>query len=208
MDASSVAALYIAWGSLLGAPVLAIATFTAFRKASPGKQFAIAAGSALTIIVISGVAAFGISFTESTVNFLCVAAAYFSYCYLVVSCWYIRIKAIRILAVLVLAIPIVIGYLLGTIGGLALGWIVMDFTAPPTHIERLKEGLICRVTPWGSAVSASGYTVRLYQQWDVLPFLERRLNSIEIDETSEQSERSSASCQDVFAAYSNASAID
>jgi len=99
--------------------------------------------------------------------------------------------------------PIWIGYFVGIIGFLGLAFIVGESYNPPLHTEKFDAGLICRITPWGAVFSDEGYTVHLYQHWNAVPFLERDVERIVIDESEPQAGLSSASCHDVFVKYSN-----
>jgi hypothetical protein len=190
----------ITWLSLLGTPILAIAIFFIIRQRFPTIQRAIAIGCLSYLALIVVVATTGINFTIQAINFSCFALAYFAFCYLAISCWNMKVKAVRIIALALLAIPVFFGYVLGTIGILGLMFIVGDYTNSPLENNKVEAGIICRTTPWGFAGGNSGYTVRLFQRWSALPFLERELRKTVVDQT--ESDRDS-SCSDVLATYKN-----
>ncbi|HXC40041.1 MAG TPA: hypothetical protein VN667_13965 [Burkholderiales bacterium] len=75
-----------------------------------------------------------------------------------------------------------------------------DYSRAPKLVVQNSDGLICRVTEWGMAASDSGYTVKLYKRWPMLPFLERELYSVVVNETNLTSLPRSASCSSVLSA--------
>ena len=191
---------FIIWASLLANPIFAFIVFFVIRRKEPTVHLKILLTSVFSIFIFSVSNALGITFTNSLANFSSFAIAYLAFNYLVASCWNISQKLLRVFAMLIFMIPIGIGYILGTVGLLGLVFIVGDHTNPPMHTEKLEQNLICRVTTWGMAASDSGYTVRLYRYWNAIPFLERELNEIVVNETS-QKPPFGASCNDVLAAY-------
>ena len=110
---------------------------------------------------------------------------------------------IRILALVVAAVPVCIGYFLATIGALGLVFIIGDYSRPPYHTEQMRAGLVCHIRGWGAAFTASGHSVHLYKVWPELPFLKREVAMISVNETDPDSEPKRASCADVLAAYAS-----
>jgi hypothetical protein len=175
MDSVSGAAFLLMWATVLSAPPLAFALFLSFRRLWPRVQLP-AAVVAIAILFFSyGIAQLGLSFTSALVDVACVAAVYFTYCLVAASCLQIPFIFFRYSALVVSSLPICVGYVLGTVGVLGLGWIVADYTRPPQHTEKMRPDLICEVTSWGSVASRSGYTVHLFKIWAALPFAEREV---------------------------------
>lgn len=157
-------------------------------------------GSATAIVVVAGFTLLSTSFTSTLANVACISFAYLAYCFLAASCWKIRLLALRIPALIVAAVPIGVGYVLGTVGVLGLAFVVGDYSRPSKPATQMTNVLMCRVTVWGMAASDSGYTVHLYKHWLGLPFVEREVFSIVVNETSALGPQS-ASCPDALAAY-------
>lgn len=190
----------IAWFCLLGAPPVAIATFFAIRRCWPNAVTRTLIVCSLLLGVVVGFAFLGVSSISTATNTICLAVAYFSYCFLAISTWRLRPRILRIPALVVAALPIAVGYMLGTVGILALMFIVGDYTRPPFQATEMAPDLQCRVTSWGMAASDTGYTVHLYKRWPAMPFLEREIGHIVINETHPLPGLESASCDDALKA--------
>jgi hypothetical protein len=195
----------LVWTGLLVAPVLAVVTFILLRQRPFQARWVVVAASVL--LLYFAVACSGLSFVAVQANFACFVIAYFSYNFLAVMCLRIPAKAIRVLIFIIAIIPIGFGYILSTIGVLGLGFIVGDYTRPPDHLEQIATGLTCRATGWGSAVSASGYAVDLYQSWNRIPFLERKLLGASVVQAGYSGlPPKDVSCADLFARYEKSTA--
>jgi len=189
---------------LLIAPVLAVSTFIALRKdLSCAGSRAIFGGSVLILLLLWGIGLAGVSFTEPVFNGVSFVAGYFAYCLLASACWLIPSIVVRILALVIAAIPIVFGYILSTVGVLGLMFIVADYTRPPDSVEQMAPGLTCRVTGWGAVGASSGYAVNLYQTWSAVPFLERRVHGHSVIQDGYSGTRpADVSCSSIWAEYS------
>jgi hypothetical protein len=188
---------------LFAAPLIAFGVFASIQSRWSSSQSTIAAVCAAVLVFILGAATLGFSFKDVLSNFTTFIVAYAAYCFLAVSCLRIRSLFLRIPAFILAAIPICIGYVLCTIGTLALVFIIGDYTSPPRHTEQIRPDLICRITGWGAAFTASGSTVHLYKSWAWLPFLERSVASISVTESgdTETGPQIGASCADALAKY-------
>lgn len=193
----------VIWVSILIAPVFSFVAFFIIQRRVPVAHLKIVFISAFCLLVFLGCTVLSVSFTNVLANLLCFVIAYLMFCYLVASCWNISIMLLRVLTMLILAVPIGIAYMLGTVGVLGLMFIVGDYTVSPIHTEKQGQNLICTITAWGMAASDSGYTVRLYQNWNVIPFLQRELIAIVVNESAPGTMPSGASCRDVFVAYTS-----
>jgi hypothetical protein len=190
------------WIGLLGAPVLAVVIFILLRQRPFQARSVIVAGSVLLLYL--AVACSGLSFVAVPVNFASFVIAYFAYSFLAVMCLRIPAKAVRILTFVIAIIPIGFGYILSTIGILGLMFIVGDYASPPNRVEQMAAGLTCRVTGWGSAGSSSGYAVGLYQSWNRIPFLERKILGVSVVQAGYSGPpQDDVSCADLFARYQN-----
>lgn len=189
-------ALFCLWG----APPMAITAFFTVRRHWPGAVTRISIACALLIATVVVCCWFGVSLVSTTANAICLAATYVAYCFLAISAWRLRQLILRVLTLLVAALPIAVGYVLASVGMLGLMFIVGDYTRPPLQNTEMTTDLECRVTSWGMAASDTGYTVHLYQHWRALPFLEREVAHIVINETNPLPGLANASCDDALKA--------
>lgn len=194
-------AIFIIWADLIAALPLAVVLFKVTGRWAPRSQFLVVLGSASVLFGVLTCAVVGISFTMQGVNVVAVALAYFSFCYLAVSSWKIRNKLSRFVVMALAAIPIGAGYMLGSVGLLALMFMVGDYTNPPVQTLDVTDKLRCEVTAWGMAASDSGHTVHLYKRWKMLPFLEKEVSNAVINETHLVEGEKVASCQSLAAMH-------
>lgn len=185
------ATLWVAWGSLLAAPPLA---FAVARKGRLGAWKPFALGSVGLISAVMLAIALDASFVWADANIWTLCVAYLGYCFLAFSCMRIKWKLVRYAVSLLAVVPIALGYVLGTIGMLGLGFIIGDLTQPPVGVEKIDGGLVCKMTRWGAAMTDSGYRVTAYRQLG--PFLEQRLAKISVNESTGQH---GVDCSDVAA---------
>ena len=186
---------------LLIAPALALCVFVRFTSKRPQSIPAMIAGAMLTLLFVIGLYALGFSSAATFINPALIIAAYFSYCLIAASTWEIRNRLWRVSALIITTVPICIGYLLATAGSFILAIVVIQFSAPPTHVEVIRAGLRCEVPRWGMAFTDSGYNVTLYPSWVALPFIQRKVASISVGQTHPGSGPVQASCSDALAAY-------
>jgi hypothetical protein len=187
----------LVWVALLVSLPMA---FVLARKRHHGK-LVLAAGMALG--GVAAAMAMRISFASDFANFLSVALAYFAYCIVVVCLWRIPNRVLRWTVIAVTAVPILVGYILATVGVLALMFIIGDETIPPSHHEVIPPNYTCTIRRWGNATSDSGYRVTLFQHWALLPFLRREAQSLMINESHPQPGHESSTCEDILQAYRN-----
>lgn len=191
---------YVIWLTLLTAPPIAVGAFAVIRR-RPARLQAVVAGCTLVIAATIGLAFGQVSFTLPMANTICMALSYLGYCFVAAACLAIRRPLARYSALIVALLPIVIGYLLGSIGLLALLFVVGDYSDPPLRVEHPQQNLTCRVTAWGMAASDSGHTVHLYRRWPLLPGLEKEVVRIVVNETHPDPLQTDASCADALANY-------
>jgi hypothetical protein len=195
------AAISIAVAGLLIAPLIAVGVFAIVqsRWTSAGRRAMFVC--ILTIVFVAAAATAGLSFKKVLVNVALFAVAYGAYCFLVVCCWRVRLLPLRILVLLCGLIPVGLGYVTSTIGLLGLMFIVGDYSRVPHEVNQIEAGLECRITLWGMAAGASGYTVHLYRSWDWLPFIERSVVSIPVVQVGYVGQPNDANCADAVAQY-------
>lgn len=179
---------FIVWVWVLAAPVI---TVLAHRR-RPTAWKPLSFGSLGLISVVALAVVLDASFVWPEANILVLCVAYSAYCFLAFSSLRIKRKLVRYSVLLIAASPIALGYLLGTVGALGLGFIVADVTQPAIRIETIEDRLVCRVTGWGAAMTDSGYNVSAYRQYG--PFLERRVAKLTVNESADGSP---ANCSDV-----------
>lgn len=197
MDAS----FLLVWGGLLAAPIVAIVVFVSIKRKFPKAQAVVARSAVAALLVIACSFVLGISFTAAPINCVCLAIAYLAFCYLAVSCWLIPNKVFRVFALIGFAMPIVIGYFVVTVGFLGLAFSVGDSGNVPLHTENVRTDLVCRIIPWGMAFTDSGYTVHLYKHWAAVPFLEREVEKIVINQSEPGAGSITVTCHDALLAH-------
>jgi hypothetical protein len=193
----------VLWYALLVAPPVAGATYYAATRWCPAFYRRIATICVVYALMVAAALLFHLRLSPRALEVSCLAAAYFALCFLVMLCFRIRRLGLRIIGTVVAAVPVAIGYALGTVGGFLLALMVDDWTRAPQHVERISPGLECRVATWGSAVGDDGYTVHLLRIWRLAPFIEREVATIVVDETDPQGGPSQASCSDAAKLYSS-----
>lgn len=189
------------WFGIIGAPLLALIAFVAFRKKFPKAQSVTLAGCGVFLAVVILCCLIGISFIEPFVNLVLLVVVYLAYCYLVFSCYRIPSRILRAFVLVVLCTPILVGYLMGTVGSPGLVFIAGDYDYPPIQTQEFQDGIYCQVIPWGAAMSDEGNTVYLYKRWSGVPFLKRELQKIVIDFSDPQPASAGVSCEDALARY-------
>ena len=181
-------AFSIVWISLIFSTPLAIWAFSEKRGNNSQRKRRLLWTSAVVMALVLLSQFIRIRFTSVYLNIFTFTLAYLAYCFLVASTWRIESKLIRFVSVAVMHIPIAIGYVLGTIGFLGLILIVMQETEPSQKTEQLASNLNCEVRYWGGFGSESGYAVNLHKQWPLLPFIEKKVYSVSINETQNASD--------------------
>jgi hypothetical protein len=83
-----------------------------------------------------GIYALRLSFTNDLADTVFWAVGYFAYCVLAASSLRIPVRLVRYMVLIIAALPMAGGYVLGTVGILGLGFVVHDSTARP---EREQE---------------------------------------------------------------------
>jgi len=194
------ATFYLIEPALLAAPPVSFGAIFLMRRRWPHVQSVVAATSAGVFFLILLFVVLRISFADFLVNCGLFAIGYLALCLLIASCGLISHKATRITMRIVTVIPILVGYVIGTGGLLGLIAVLSDYT--PRHTEQMDKNLYCEISSWGMAFTDGGYDYRLYKTWDGIPFLRRKVESIDVDENQDES----SSCADALAAYRKESA--
>jgi hypothetical protein len=199
MQDTGTGAFLVIWATVLGAPPIAFLAVPVIRRAWPYANLPIIIAAIAILCFAIGSSVSRLSFTNVWVNVVLAAICYLAYCFLAASCWQISRSAVRYIVGIVTTLPIGVGYLLGTIGALGLGWIVSDYASPPHHVEQMAPGLICEITEWGTIFSG-GYKVHLYQRWSAFPFLEREVVILTVDQNASDADKT---CSDALNAYAH-----
>jgi hypothetical protein len=167
--------LLLSWLCLIGLPPLALGIYRFIRHHRQGAQWPI--GLVCIAILITTIFAFrlGFSLAAAKANVGWLWICYLAYCLLAAFCLAINKRWLRAAALTITAIPILLGYALATIGVIGFFWILGDVLTESPRTQVLEDGLICKIDEWGSAVTDSGYTVRLYSSWPAVPFLQREV---------------------------------
>lgn len=195
------AAFLLVWATVLCAPLIAFLTLPDIRGSWPSAQVPIIIAALFGLCLAFGLAALRLTFTNVWANVALWTVTYFAYCFLAAWCWHIPRKTIRYLAAFVTALPICVGYIVGTIGFLALGLLVSDNASPPYHIEQMGTDLVCETTGWGMAGGPSGYKVHLYKRWPrAFPFIEKEVMEFTVDQNASDADKT---CSDALSAYAH-----
>jgi hypothetical protein len=196
MQDTGTGAFLVIWAAALGAPPIAFLAAPGIRRAWPDARRPIIIAAIAILCFAIGLSVSRLSFANVWANVVLAAICYLAYCFLAASCWQISRNGLRYIVGIVTALPIGVGYLLGTIGALGLGWIVSDHASPPYHVEQMAPGLTCEITRWG-AILRGGYKVHLYQRWSAFPFLEREVAILTVDDADDVVK----TCSDALNAY-------
>jgi len=189
--------LIIVWTGILLSPPAAFLIASYARKRWPKAVLPTLFGSALILLVIFAALKLDFTLTNAVANGTVLAVSYLTYCYLAASSWKIPIKLIRIPLAVAGIFPIVCGYFFGTFGFLGLLFMVSDWATPPYLAAPMSVNVSCEQTLWGFAGN-SGYTVHLYKQWKLVPFVEREIAKAVVNQGESDPE---LSCEDVWRNY-------
>lgn len=165
----------LSWICLVGLPPLAltISFFISGRRSSVRWLVPIVCIAILVTSIL--IIKLGFSFTTPGANVGWLWLCYFAYCLIAAFCFAVSNVWLRAVAIVITATPILLGYALGTIGIMAFFWIFGDALAPPSRTVVVSDGLVCKTDEWGSAVTDSGYTIRLYHIWPTVPFIHKEV---------------------------------
>jgi hypothetical protein len=180
----------IASASLLLMPPVALVMILIVQNSFPTSQRTWAIASAGMILCTIFAVFFRVSFVWGVANVLWLLACYLAYCLLVASCLQIQKRLLRWPVLLVSAVPIALGYVIATIGSLGLGFILSDALAGPSYTQNEADGLTCSVTGWGFAGGDSGSNGSLFRSWFGVPFLQKEVAWISVDESNGSVSRS------------------
>ena len=163
------------WGALLLAPPLGAVGGLALRRLPPARARAVYVGLGIVLALAAAVAWSPWSLRGVAADAWALAAGYLAYCTAAMAAVLrVRGRGERVLAGTVAGLPVVAGYLLGTLGVLGLAFVVGDYE--PRSARALAPGLSCRTYGFGNATTAAGGTVVevfAHPRW--APFLERSL---------------------------------
>lgn len=185
---------------MLLAPPLAVCAFLSVRRWFSGWQTFALVSCVAVVTAVLVLVVLRVSSTVPAINLYVIAVAYAAYCFVGASCWRITRPLLRRIAIGVALLPAAWGYLLGTIGVFALALTVGDYMRSPEHVEQYRPGLTCRITSWGW-IPSSGQTVHLYRSWVLLPFLEREVVRVVINDADPNAQHSLSSCSQVLAGH-------
>lgn len=178
-----VSSVMVAWGSFLAVPVLALILYWKVRRQPVRK--ALAWGSAVWLGLVIAGKLIGLTFALPAGNVGAVCLAYGAYCFLAFSSVRLRVKLLRYLTLSLAVVPIILGYAIGTVGGLAVVFILGNELTLHQPTERMPDSLICRTQYWGAAFTDEGYDIGLYRQFAGLELLvvKRRVDESAMEPT-------------------------
>ena len=192
--------ILVTWAGILLAPLVAITFFVLVRKKWPQYMKMTIESCVAFLLVILCLSVHGISFRILIANIMCVIMAYGAFCFLMASCWCIRLKFLKFTTTIVMLIPILLVYALTTVGALGFMFIMADYVQLPAE-KIMEPGLVCRKTVWGGAWGDSGYNVQLFKHWSVLPFIEGEVAKIVVNQSHPQGGPEDATCDDAMQQY-------
>jgi hypothetical protein len=187
---------FLIWMGVLAAPVVAAIAFALIRP-EPNylrNPWLIAAEVFLGLFILALVAK--TNFTILEVNVGCILLAYLAYCFLVLSVLKIKRRLFRIPLLGIGVLPIILGYLLSTIGFLALLVIAADYTQPALSTELVAPGLTCTKTGWGM-VTSEGHTFHLYRTWPGLAVVHTEIKQVVVDYSDPEDGQPDTSCAEL-----------
>ena len=168
--------LHAALGVLMFGPPAAWLALLATRRLGGGATRHLLTAAA-TLLAVTIVAAWlGIGFRDGTANLAAVGAAYLAYAVLAFAAPRLAERpALRrrpaVLAVMMVAAftPMAMGYFLGTVGSLAVAFMLGDAAAPPVLREVRADGLVCEVRRRSGGPSDDSRHYGLYREPPRLP---------------------------------------
>ena len=163
--------------SLLGLPILGFLLFKKFKKS---KNYHRLFWILITILIIYyGLRIFDISIIGDMSDIIMLSLTYFTYAALVFWTLLIPKKIIKILILIVGLFPILVGYILSTIGFLGLMMILAELET--TNNKNLTDNFEYREYSFGNATSESGGNkFEFYKTYRFLPF-EKKIANIKMD---------------------------
>jgi len=167
-------------GTLLISPVLAVVSALWYRKSGhTAKKWFLVGHTVLCIpLVFYALTDWSLGGIKS--DTVLIALAYFAYCGLVAVSLNIHNLKLRLPVFLIGLIPVLLGYILATVGALGLAFVVGDCV--PEQEGRLESRLTYRITTFGNATTAEGGNrIALLRSYHLLPGLEREVFTKELD---------------------------
>lgn len=171
----------LVWMLIVATPPVALGAFLFLRRFAPrGVAPTVWIFLAvLAVVIVAGEA--GVRFVEPLANIWALTIAYAAYCFVTASSTLLPWpKWARITATGLAALPIMYGYVLGTVGVLALFFITYDYTEAPLERVSLAPGVVCTKTSWG-ALDVGGYNLRIHRQWSSFMWREEKIVSIDLE---------------------------
>lgn len=194
-----IAAFYITWFSVLAAPAAGVLLVLRWQAREGTDLRRGLAWAAAYLGMVGLCVATGLQWSWPFLNFLSCLAALYAYWIAAAGALAIPTRWLRIPASVLAALPLLPSLFLGTIGALALIFVLGDVLDPPIETRRLSSTRLCETTTWGAAFGPSGYTVSMYWSPVWIPILRYTLASDSVDETSPAPGHESATCDSVAA---------
>jgi hypothetical protein len=197
------ASIFALWTALLGAPPAAVAGCVVLRIWRPTLYRPAAIVCAVFLLAIVSGLLFRLRLYPRALEVWVLGFAYFGLCFVLTLCVLTRPRGLRIACGTLAFVAILAGYAIGPIGTLLFMFDIDDWTRPPIHVERLYDGLECRVTTWGMVATDEGYTAHVFKPWRFMPVVETEVAAIVVDETNPGDGPAAASCSDVARRHSS-----
>ena len=129
-------------------------------------------------LIVTGLSIIGlitnISTTIKAVDWILVTSIYFSVCLFLWLIYYHKNKFLKVLAIIVMVVVYSLGYFLGSVGALGVGFVSAEYD---TNAEKwIGNGLIYKETTLGNAISDyRGKRVEIYKTISWFPIIEWRI---------------------------------
>lgn len=170
----------LAWILLLAAPVAALALqalidqLPARHQGSMVRILSAFLGALLAVVILASLAS--VRFVPLIANLWTLGAAYFAYCFLAFGVGRLPLRGMaRSSALIIGALPVAYGYVLGSVGLLGLLFMVGSYANPPKE-TRLATNLVCTRIEGGGP--SGGYALHVHRKWPLLPVLHRQVRVI------------------------------
>jgi hypothetical protein len=171
----------LVWVLLLAAPPATLALYLVMGRLFPPSLKAAAWVAGAILLMVAGAWLTRIRFVSIPANIWALAIAYGAYAFLAISL--IRLpwsRWVRIVSVVLAALPIAYGYFVGTVGVLVLWIVANDYVQRPLETVQIAPGIICTKTSWGG-FDMGGYRLHIYQRWSATPFVWREIRTMPVD---------------------------
>jgi hypothetical protein len=161
------------WALLLLAPPGAAVLVHIMRRWIPPTLPWVLGVAGVIVVIGAGGAIAGVRFMSGSANVVALWIIYSAYCVLAFALGLIKRPLLRWPLQLMSFAPIAYGYFFGTVGALALLFLIGDAVEQPVETQRFRGGLICEIINQDEGPGSNGHILYVYKSWSPLPLRQR-----------------------------------